>query len=71
MVKQVLVTEHGVRCVVRGAQANSTAYRVTRRVDLSEVRVTAENLLQAVAMAGELCDQAASRRLDVSEAEAR
>ncbi|MUL46523.1 hypothetical protein FZI85_11590 [Mycobacterium sp. CBMA293] len=69
MVKQVLVTERGVRCIVRGAQANSTAYRVTRRVDLSEVRVTAENLLQAVTMAGELCDQAASRRLDVSEAE--
>jgi hypothetical protein len=59
VVKQVLVTERGVRCVVRGAQANSATYRVTRRVDLSEARVTAENLRQAVAMVGELCDQAA------------
>jgi hypothetical protein len=59
VVKQVLVTERGVRCVVRGAQANSAAYRVTRRVDLSAARVTAEDLRQAVVMTGQLCDQVA------------
>jgi hypothetical protein len=59
-VKQVLVTEQGVRCVVRGAQASSAAYRVTRRADLSEARVTAHDLRRAVAIAGELCDQVAS-----------
>lgn len=72
VVKQVLVTERGVRCVVRGAQANSTAYRVTRRADLSEARVTAEDLRQVVTMTGELCDQvadvAARRSVGLSEA---
>ncbi len=71
-VKQVLVTEKGVRCVVRGAQSNSATYRVTRRVDLSGARVTAEDLRQAVEMVGELCDQvaclAARHPLEVSEA---
>jgi hypothetical protein len=71
VVKQVLVTERGIRCVVRGAQSNSATYRVTRRVDLSEARVTAEDLRQAVAMVGELCDQvaglAARRPAGVSE----
>ncbi|BBX38112.1 hypothetical protein MMAG44476_38678 [Mycolicibacterium mageritense DSM 44476 = CIP 104973] len=60
-VKQILVTERGVRCVIRGAQANSTAYRVTRRADLSEARVTAEDLRQAVTMTAELCDRVAGR----------
>ncbi|WP_018603494.1 hypothetical protein [Mycobacterium sp. 155] len=73
MVKQVLVTERGVRCVVRGAQASSAAYRVTRRVDLSEARVTAEDLRRTVTMARDLCDQiaglAAHRPVGVSEAE--
>ena len=73
VVKQVLVTERGVRCVVRAAQANSTTYRVTRRADLSEARVTAEDLRQAVTMTGELCEQvaglAARRPVGVSEAE--
>jgi hypothetical protein len=59
VVKQVLVTERGVRCVVRGAQANSATYRVTRRVDLAAARVTAEDLRQAVVMIGRLCDQVA------------
>jgi hypothetical protein len=59
VVKQVLVTERGVRCVVRGAQANSATYRVTRRVDLGAARVTAEDLRQAVVMTGHLCDQVA------------
>lgn len=72
-VKQVLVTERGVRCVVRGAQANSTAYRVTRRADLSEVRVTAEDLHKAVTMIDGLRAQAAGlnphRPVAVSEAE--
>ena len=71
VVKQVLVTERGVRCVVRGAQSNSAVYRVTRRVDLSEARVKAEDLRQAVAMTGELCDQvarlAARRPVEASE----
>ena len=73
MVKQVLVTERGVRCVVRGARAKSSTYRVTRRVDLSEARVTAEDLLQVVTMLDDLCDQvagsAARRPVGVSEAE--
>lgn len=59
VVKQVLVTERGVRCVVRGAQSDSMTYRVTRRVDLAETRVAADGLRQAVEMAGELCDQVA------------
>lgn len=73
VVKQVLVTERGVRCVVRGAQAKSSTYRVTRRVDLSEARVTAEDLLRTVSMLDDLCDQvagrAARRPVGVSEAE--
>jgi hypothetical protein len=72
VVKQILVTERGVRCVVRGAQSNSATYRVTRRVDLSGARVTEEDLRQAVAMVGELCDRvadlAACRPAGVSEA---
>ncbi len=72
-VKQVLVTERGVRCVVRGAQANSTAYRVTRRADLSGARVTAEDLRKAVTMIDGLCDRAVGlnprRPVAVSEAE--
>lgn len=71
VVKQVLVTERGVRCVVRGAQSEPWPYRATRRVDFSETRVTAEDLRQAVAMAGELCDQVARlaerRPAEVSE----
>lgn len=71
-VKQILVTERGVRCVVRAAQANSTVYRVTRRADLSEARVTAEHLRQVVTMTDELCDQvaglAARRSVGLSEA---
>jgi hypothetical protein len=58
-VKQVLVTERGVRCVVRGAQSNSATYRVTRRVDLAGARVAEEDLRQAIVMTGRLCDQVA------------
>lgn len=47
-IKQVLVTEHGVRCVVRGAQGDLTTYRTTRRADLAGARVTPDVLLDAL-----------------------
>lgn len=56
VVKQVLVTDRGVRCVVRGAQANSAAYRVTRQADLSGARVSEHDLRRAVSMTVRLCD---------------
>lgn len=59
-VKQVLVTDRGVRCVVRAAQSDPATYRVTRRVDLSGVRVSAALLRSAVATTATLCDRAGS-----------
>jgi hypothetical protein len=58
-VKQILVTDRGVRSVVRGARAGSSTYRVTRQVDLSGARIDAEDLRRAVAMTVRLCDRVA------------
>jgi len=59
--KQVLVTERGVRCVVRAAGADAATYRVTRRIDLAGARVPADLLREAVQTAGSLCDRAVRR----------
>jgi hypothetical protein len=56
-VKQVLVTDRGVRCVVRAAQSDGATYRVTRRVDLTGVRVADAVLRDAVRTASALCDR--------------
>lgn len=58
-VKQVLITDRGVRCVVRAGQSDVATYRVTRRVDLSGARVPAELLRNAVRTTTALCERAA------------
>lgn len=56
--KQVLLTDRGVRCVVRAAQSDVTTYRVTRRADLSGVRVPADLLRETLRTARGLSHQA-------------
>lgn len=59
--KQVLVTDRGVRCIVRATQSDPATYRVTRRVDLTGARVPADVLFRALRAAGSLCDRAGER----------
>jgi len=70
-VKQVLVTDRGVRCVIRAAKSDSATYRVTRRVDVSGTRVTDESLRHAAEIAHTLCDLAARRPVSLTESAAR